>query len=179
MQWTPSSHFSIESPGYETIVPRLSPSCVHCIAFSALLKARVIKLNAPIIDVVCPHETVQYNCSFRTDSRDLSLVWKITYPEQVPVAISYNETSTVNDIQDFGNSIQSSLTRYVANVYIESIMSLEFLNNRGPIVQCIVSNLPPEELNLTVYQGRSFNILIQYTIFLGHPQKAQKLWEAP
>lgn len=106
-----------------------------------------------VIDIVCPRAVVFYNCSFYTDSRVLTLTWHITYPEQAPVTIMYDHQSTVDSTQTFSNNIQSSLTRYRTNEYVESLMSLEFRVDIGPTVQCTVDTLT-SELSLPVHPGK-------------------------
>lgn len=122
---------------------------------SVLLKAQANEFDPTTIEYVCPRASVFYNCSFYTDARFLNLTWHITYPQQTPVSIMYDHQSAVNYTQPFSSTIQSSLKRYRANEYIESLLSLEFGNDSvGPTVQCSVDTIPTAQLSLILYQGR-------------------------
>lgn len=109
------------------------------------------------VEIVCPTLTIDYNCSFQAYNQALSLMWQITdIKEETDVTIIYNEnqTFTVNSIQDFGNGIQASVTKYRPNEYIESILSLVFPHgSQGATVHCEVGTMLPSQLNITVYKG--------------------------
>jgi hypothetical protein len=82
-------------------------------------------------------------------------MWQIVYLGKPPVFILYNRTSALNNVEDFAYNIQSVLTKYRANEYIESMMSLNLLlDTPAPNVSCTIANLLMEQVTVPVYDGK-------------------------
>ena len=112
------------------------------------------------VEIMCPTVPVDYNCSFQAYNKTLSLVWQITYIREPTVTITYNRTFSLNNIVQFSSGIQASVTKYRANRYIESILSVEFPpGSSGASVRCAVSTIPQSQLDVIIYEGTYVPIL--------------------
>ncbi len=62
----------------------------------------------------------------------------------MPIGITYNSTSILNNIDYLDESISTLLTEYREEEYIESVLTLTILNDvilNGTIVECSFSNI--------------------------------------
>ena len=62
----------------------------------------------------------------------------------MPIGITYNSTSILNNIDYLDASISTLLTEYREEEYIESVLTLTILNDvilNGTIVECSFSNI--------------------------------------
>lgn len=121
---------------------------INPIYFAVLLNTQGNNMNTPIL---CPRAILQYNCSFYTAVDSLTITWYITFPGRQTVTVSYDQDSTVNIVQTF-SGIESRLSRYFENEYVESVISLEVLTNLN--VQCVVNDFPAVDANSSVFRGK-------------------------
>ncbi len=61
----------------------------------------------------------------------------------MPIGITYNSTSILNNIDYLDASISTLLTEYMEGEYIESVLTLTILN--GTLVECSFSNIISEQ----------------------------------
>ena len=110
----------------------------------------MLEVNRASPDIDCPGDRTVYNCSILSNSEDVHLTWHIDDPE---LNITYSETSTLNTTDDLNFNISSSLTKYISDVYIESIISLTLLKNvmNGTLVKCSIDpNLDSDSMIMSV-----------------------------
>ncbi len=71
----------------------------------------------------------------------------------MPVTITYDNTSILNNMDNFGLSVNSVLIRYINDVYIESIVVLTLLRNmtiNGAGLDCAIGDLDNNLINIFV-----------------------------
>jgi hypothetical protein len=115
------------------------------------------EMDMPIVSLVCPHQILRYSCSSRVIRGDLTLTWNVTYYQQLPIIISYDNMSPIGTLEDYSPDVLASLTLRT-NQHMASVMSLN-LGDRAPTVRCTISNFPEKEITVMVY-GRK--LYLQY-----------------
>ena len=96
-------------------------------------------------DIDCPGDTISYNCSVESNSETVELTWVITLPKEVaPINITYDSTSSLNEIDLLDIYVNATLTEYTHDLYIESLITFtlfEDININGTELQCSSSDL--------------------------------------
>lgn len=94
-------------------------------------------------DIDCPGDIISYNCSIQSNSETLHLIWRVTLPgHSVPIDRVYNESSALN--MNVTSHINTYLSRYVRDEYIESTLAITVWNNASNdrlTVQCLIEKL--------------------------------------
>ena len=102
-------------------------------------------------EIDCPHDTVTYNCSIKSNTENLYLAWSVTFPEFLPVEITYDSSNFVGDFDDLDMNISASLIDYSDN-YIESAITLTVQNidyiTSGTVIECSIADL--DRANITL-----------------------------
>ena len=91
-------------------------------------------------DIDCPGDTISYNCSIQSNSETVQLTWRVTLPGQMPIDITYDNTSNLNTVDNLGFSITTTLTTYTRDEYIESTIVFTVLRDvvmNGTELECI------------------------------------------
>lgn len=106
-------------------------------------------------DIDCPGDILPYRCVLQSNSETLHLIWRVTLPGQVPVAIKYDMTSDNNSINNLTGGISTILTQYNMSVeYIESTVMLTVDNNvsktNQTLLECIIMDLANKSLIVIV-----------------------------
>ena len=83
------------------------------------------------MDSDCPGDTISYNCSINSNSKDLHLTWRVNFPDRAPIQIMYDNSSALNRTDHLDRNISTTLTKYIANEYIESVITLTVLRSVG------------------------------------------------
>ncbi len=107
-------------------------------------------------DIECPGDTISYNCSILSNSEAVHLVWRITFPDTMPISITYDNESILDDIDYLRQDTSSILTTYRSDEYIESILiftliTIDILN--GTEVECKIGDL--DEMTVTLFINSS------------------------
>jgi hypothetical protein len=107
------------------------------------------------MDMDCPGDTLSYNCSIKSNTEELQLMWNITYPDNTQIAIMYDQYSTIGAINKLEKNITASLLRYNSlDGYIESWLNLTVLevdkNIDGTTVECRIRDLDFEDDTLSI-----------------------------
>ncbi len=91
------------------------------------------------VDIDCPGDIISYNCSVISDSDMVNLIWRITFPDFVPINVTYNNNSILNSKFNFALNASTILTEYMNEEYIESVITFVVVENitlNGTIVEC-------------------------------------------
>ena len=111
--------------------------------YSASVSLYLLERNKKFTDIDCPGDTLTYNCSIPSNSESIQLIWNITQPGKMPIGITYNSTSILNNIDYLDANISTLLTEYREEEYIESVLTLTILSDfilNGTIVKCSFSS---------------------------------------
>lgn len=73
-------------------------------------------------DIECPGDVLTYNCSIRSNSENLHLIWRVTLPGDILIHTMYNMTSALQDRNTLSTFISTSLESYTDDKYIESLL---------------------------------------------------------
>ncbi len=73
-------------------------------------------------DIDCPGDTVSYNCSILTNSETVQLEWRITLPGSILLLSMYDNPASLNNIDNLAMGVDTILTQYRSDTYIESII---------------------------------------------------------
>ena len=105
-------------------------------------------------EIECPGDTISYNCSIQSNSEALHLTWQVVLPEQSSINIThYENTSIIRDLNNLSSFINTTLTEFNSDQYIESILVLTVVAN-VPINQtqlnCIIDNIGNDTVQVFV-----------------------------
>lgn len=104
-------------------------------------------------DIECPGDSISYRCSIQSNSEYIELTWQILFPNGNSVNITYNSTSTTNQLESLGHSnITTVLSNYIPGVYAESILTLT-VDMNGTEIECSSSEL--DSFSVKVYFNTS------------------------
>ena len=107
-------------------------------------------MNRPEID--CPGDTISYLCTiFVSNSEVVNLMWRVYFPRLMPINITYNSTSKLDNVDYLSMNISSTLTRF-SNENIESVIVLTVLRNsmNGTKLTCSITDFINDTANLNV-----------------------------
>ena len=91
-------------------------------------------------DIDCPGDTISYNCTILTNSETPHLTWRVTLPGNVPLNITYDNSSNQGNLNYLGMNISSTL-REIRYGYIESVIVLTVVNDvnlNGTELECSI-----------------------------------------
>ena len=91
------------------------------------------------MDTPCPEDTLTYTCRIRSNSENFHLKWTVVLPGLMPISITYDNTSLLNNVNHLEENINSSLLNFVHQEYIESTIVLPWLE--GIHVICGIDNV--------------------------------------
>ena len=80
-------------------------------------------------------------------------MWKVSFPEENSINITYDNPSMTNKLDFLGHGITTVLSRYIADVLVESILTLTVLqdvNMNGTIIECSSGDLDSLIINAYV-----------------------------
>ena len=112
-------------------------------------------------NIDCPGDNVSYICMIQSNSERVHLVWKITFPELMPVNITYDDTSVLNSEDQLVMNVTSTLINYRADQFIESVLVFTLLKNvtmNGTKLECSIDpNLNDAMMILSVNTSGMYN----------------------
>ena len=121
---------------------------------SATILFELIERNTLRSDIDCPGDTISYNCSVLLSNNSAELTWTITLPGKIPLNITYDDSSLIDNGTDIlGMGVSTLLVDYRRNEYIESVVVLTLMKNvtlNGSIVECnvSVSTIDNDDINI-------------------------------
>ena len=95
-------------------------------------------------DIECPGDTIPYNCSIMSNSEYVHLVWLVTLPGQMQRNITFDGSSSLNSANNLDMNITATLTNYIPEDYIESVIVLTVLSGvtvNGTEIECRSADL--------------------------------------
>ncbi len=104
-------------------------------------------------DIDCPGDTISYNCSIHSNSETLRLSWRVTLPGSMPITITYDNTSILNNVENLAMSVSTLLAQYRRDEYIESIITLTVLLNvtlNKTMFECFISDLDSKMIDVFI-----------------------------
>ena len=104
-------------------------------------------------EIYCPEDIVTYYCSIESNTEKLYLVWSVTFPEFLPLEITYDSSSLLGNIDDLDMNVNASLIDYTEN-FIESVISItvrgiDFITS-GTVIECSIGDLDKATITLLV-----------------------------
>ena len=118
---------------------------------SGLVSLNLLERNTVRSDIDCPEDTISYICSIQSNSETVNLVWNIYLPDSVPLTITYDNTSLLNNIDSSDIRFRTVLTTYNNSEYIESTILFNIIRNistNGTILECSISDLDTKTLTV-------------------------------
>ncbi len=104
-------------------------------------------------DIECPGDIISYNCSIQSNSETVHLIWRVTLPGRIPINITYDSTSTLNDVDNLKSFISTSLDSLISDEYIEStlwvIVQVDIPANQTEL-ECITGDLGIDSVSIFV-----------------------------
>ena len=88
-----------------------------------------------------------YNCLIQSNSENVHLTWRVTLPGQNPINITYDVGSVRGNIDPLNTFITTSLSQYVSDEHIESVLMLtvqDVVVTNQTKVECIIGDLGNE-----------------------------------
>lgn len=104
-------------------------------------------------DIECPEDIVPFNCSIQSNSETLHLIWRVNVPGQVPINITYDNISSLYEVDFFNNIISTSLQAFESDNYIESTLELTLsrsVSTNRTRVGCIIDSLGNDSILVTI-----------------------------
>ncbi len=89
-------------------------------------------------------DTISYNCSISANSETVYLTWSVTPPGVMPTNITYDDTSVINLMDNLAMGVNTMLTTYRNDEYIESILVFTVIRNivlNETMLECSISNV--------------------------------------
>ncbi len=111
------------------------------------------------MDIDCPMDTISYNCSILSNSERVHLTWSVTLPGSMPVTITYDNSSILNNMNNLAMGVITILSTYRSDEYIESIIVLTLLIEvalDGTMLECSISDLDNETATLYINSSGSY-----------------------
>ena len=133
---------------------------------STLLAASVsinpLEHNISRDSIVCPGDTLSYNCSIKSNSETLHLTWHVTAPEQMPVNITYfNHT---DDIESLNNYITTTVTDFSRDEFIHSTLEIriqEGISIDQIVLECSIGVLGDDNTTVLINTSSKYLQLSQ------------------
>ncbi len=126
----------------------------------ATVSLNLLEKNTIRSDIDCPGDTLSYNCSVQSNSENVHLTWTITIPNNMPIDITYDSTSMLNESEYFDESITSILTDIRSDEYIESVLTVTLLSNvslNKSRIECNIADLGNNSiLVLVITSGKEY-----------------------
>ena len=101
-----------------------------------------------------------------SNSETVHLEWNVTLPGIMPVTIRYDNTSNLNNINFFSIGVDTILTLYKSDEYIESIIIFTVVKNvslNNSIIQCNIGDLDRNSANVFINtSGILYTIIFVY-----------------
>ncbi len=110
---------------------------------SASVTLYLLEQNTTRTGIDCPGDTLLYICSVLPNTERVDLIWSITLPGQMPIRITYDNTSILNNVDNLDARITTTLTDY-RDDYIESVLALAVVTDitlNGSRVDCSITNM--------------------------------------
>ncbi len=89
--------------------------------------------------------SIIYNCSIMSNSENLQLTWRVTFPgDLAPTNITYDGNSVLNRMDNLLGSVSSTLVEYRSDEYIESTIFFILARTGIPSeieLECRIGNL--------------------------------------
>ena len=155
----PDQHNCTFVTGITIIITNNKKKDIICILILAITSLNILERNTARTDIDCPMDTISYNCSILSNSETVHLIWRVTLPGGMLINITYDNTSIPNNIDNLAMGIDSTLTTYRIDEYIESIIVLTVIRNvilDGNILECDISNLDSKTATVFVNSSRKF-----------------------
>ncbi len=144
-EWTPSpdQHNCIIVTGMITEIISYSFTLFSTAITSLTLHER----NNSRTDIDCPMDTISYNCSILSNSERVHLTWSVTLPGSMPVTITYDNTSILNNMNNLAMSVNTMLTTYRRDELVESLIVFTIIRNivlNETMLECSISGVDSE-----------------------------------
>ncbi len=135
----------------------------------ATVSLNFLEKNVVRPEIDCPGDALSYNCSIKSNSENVHLTWTITLPDNMPLVITYDSTSILNESNYFDESVTTILTDFRSDEYIESVMTVTLLRNvsvNDSRIECNIADLSSDSILVLVVA--SGNLQDHYNILCIH-----------
>ena len=93
-------------------------------------------------EIDCPGDILRYNCSIMSNSESIHLTWRVTFPGQMPINVTYSNVT--NDLTNLNMYTTTSLTEFQNDEYVHSTLEItvqpdiptDFITS-----ECLISDL--------------------------------------
>lgn len=112
-----------------------------------------LERNVSRPDIECPGDTIPYKCSIQSNSENIFLRWQVSIPGQIPLTITYDSTSMPNSNEALSAHVRSTLTSFVSQSYVESVIEVEVprgVSFNNTMVECSFSTLTTDMVTVLV-----------------------------
>ena len=123
-----------------------------------------LQRNVSRNDIECPGDILPYNCSIISNSETVHLIWRVTAPGLEPINVTYDHTSGKDESHSLNTFINTTLTNFVADEYIESILYVTVVADL-PINQTKLECLMERLGNDTIYVPVNISGILLCPIF--------------
>ncbi len=133
----------------------------HSLNHKASISLLIHERNTARTDIDCPMDTISYNCSILSNSERVHLRWRVTLPGSMPVTITYDNTSILNNMDNLAMGVITTLTTYRRDEYIESLIVFTVVRNivlNGTMIECSISDLDNDVVTLFINSSSKYNI---------------------
>ncbi len=112
-------------------------------------------------NIECPGDVITYICLIQSNSDALHLLWRVTLPSpgSMPISITYDDTSRLNDVDNLNSFIRTSLLALESEEYISSTLDLELqadISINLTIVDCIFSGIVNDSITVLVNSSGNY-----------------------
>lgn len=114
------------------------------VSYIATVSLSLLQRNVSRQDIDCPGDVISYNCSIVSNSENVHLTWRVTLPGDMPFNVTYDRFSTINSIGSIDNVLQTTLTRFISDTYIESMLEFVLSSNialNQTKLECLIEEL--------------------------------------
>lgn len=123
------------------------------INYAATVTISPLQRNVSNTDIDCPGDIIPYNCSIRSNSEMVHLIWRVMLPEHMPINITYDSTSRLNNTDNLNDFISAIPRVYERGEYIESVLQLvlqDTISLNMTVTECIIEGLGIDSVTLIV-----------------------------
>ena len=126
---------------------------MHLLYFTATITLTTKPRISSRTDIECPGDIISYVCSVHSNSENVQLKWHILFPRQSPIEILYDHASTTNIADTLKLGVETTLTNFTRDNYIESLLELTIIKGvpiNGTEIECSSENLNSVRIEVLV-----------------------------
>ena len=122
--------------------------------------------NEMILEAIdCPGDTISYNCSIKSNTEDLHLLWTVEFPDTVwsTIEMIYDSLMNLGDVNLLDMDVSTTLLE-IKEGFIQSSITLTVLNDsmNGTTVKCSIADLDSVVVTILINTSSKPIAIVQF-----------------